>query len=185
MTRIATLVLATVALGGALPSSALAAAARTVEIGPEATATWEGAQATGLNANYFNLLRNSAISKPATCDTTAQYYCDTSLVKLTAPVPADDEDGQLEHSVTVTINNYRPVPDPATDFDLLAFESDAAGERGGELARDGNSTDTAAEQVTFTLITTSENPTAYALIDVVYFATIDSSYTGQVVSSSG
>lgn len=180
VTRLSLATLAACAIGAAAASPALAAPARTLTLEPSGTKTWDGTMATGLNANYFNLFGNSTVSKPATCDTSVQYYCDTTLLKVTSPVPEGDLDGRVVTTVTVTISNYRPVPDPATDYDLLAFDSDEAGTRKDEFARDGDMTDTANERVSFTVTTTTEQPTAYALLDVVYFAAVSTQYTGTV-----
>lgn len=167
---------ATVLLAG----SAHAAPARTLSANAGQTITWDGAQAIGANVNYFDITEGNggSYAAPGTCTTDARSYCDTTLVKVTNPVPDEDADGVLTKTARVTISDYGPVPDPATDFDLLAFKSDANGTQGAEYARDGNLDDTANETVSFSVKTTRAEPEQWVLVQVVYFASLNSGYKG-------
>lgn len=164
------------------PAAAQAAPARSITLAAGETKTYSGATATGLNANYFDITDGNGgmYAAPGTCSTDTQSYCDTTLLSFSNPVPEDDADGKLTKKVTVTLGEYGPVPDPASDFDLLAFKSDATGARGAELGRDGDTTDTAAETVSFTLTTTRAEPTAHVLLDVVYFAVVNGSFKATI-----
>jgi hypothetical protein len=163
------------------PAAAFAAPDRTIELTgpPGATQNWSGTQATGLNVNYFNITEGhgGAWAEPGTCGKDVQNYCDTTLVRLTNPVPEEHPTGTLTRRVTVTIDEWSP-PAPGTDYDLLAFASDEEGNEGAELARDAGFNDT--ETISFTLRTTRENPVAYALVRVVYFWAPNGTYRGTI-----
>ncbi len=153
----------------------------TVEIG--APFAWDGTRANGANVNYWNLTGRGNLGPftTSTCTKDAQTYCDVILVAFSNPLTAAEiQSGKKSktRNVNVLIKDYGPVPDPATDFDLIAFASDSTGFRGTELKRDGDATATAAETLTFPLETTIDEPTKYVRVEVVYWAVVDSSYKG-------
>ena len=144
--------------------------------------TWDGTVATGANWNYWSQVPALAPVFPVgTCTRTPQTFCDQVLVEFSNPLTqAEIDAGKTFKTKTATlrISNYAPVPDPATDFDLIAFASDAAGTKGDELGRDGDLTDTANETVSFPVRTTIAQPSAYVLLQVVYFAVAQTGYDG-------
>jgi hypothetical protein len=141
--------------------------------------TWEGTAAVGLNANY-----NGAIEEDTarTCTDDIETKCEYALVALTNPVPEEDADGRLNKSVIITLNNFRPLDSPFTDFALAVYTTDETGSfRGDEVAFSDNSDlPDPDEQVGFSVTTTTTTPTVYYLVEVAYFYVLNSQYTGTV-----
>ena len=137
----------------------------TGDLKPGDTFTWNGAVA-GLNPLYFE--------GDAGCSSNPNNFCEYALLSYTNPVPADDADGRLSRGSTITI-----TPTAAADFDLQVYASDADGTMGSMV---GSSTafpidNDGVESVTASLRTTTEQPTAYLLVEVIHFANVGG-YTG-------
>jgi len=186
MRRIA---LAAAAMLVLLPTGAQAAEAPDksgkVEVGTPFT--WDGEVANGLNLNYWGLLGNAAapVFPRSTCNDDVQSKCEVILLEFSNPLTQEEIDAGKTFktkTATVTITNYGPVPHPGSDFDLIAFESDASGTRGTEVARDGSLDDPeepATEILTFPIRTTINEPSKYILVEVVYFLVAQSGYDGR------
>ncbi len=176
------IVLAAAALLVLLPTSAQAAPDFTGKVEVGKPYTWDGTVATGANWNYWGQVPALAPVFPVgTCTRTAQTFCDQVLVEFSNPLTqAEIDAGKTFKTKTATlrISNYGPVPDPATDFDVIAFASDATGAVGDELGRDGDLTDTANETLSFPVRTTISQPSAFVLLRVVYFAVANTGYDG-------
>jgi hypothetical protein len=141
---------------------------RTVVITPiSGPQSWTGDIATGTNVNY-----NFSSGEP--CHDTDGVppfdpeYCDLTLLQV--DVPADFWVAQTG-GVEVRLDNYSP--DPASDFDLQIFASDAEGTK-GKLVGSSGGPPSAHERATF------KEPSGYYLIQVVYFAVASSSYDATV-----
>jgi hypothetical protein len=143
------------------------------------TKTWEGTPGVGLNANY-----NGAVD-PATartCSDDIETKCEYALVALTNPVPDTDADGRLTKSVSITLDSFRPLDSPFTDFALAVHTTDETGSvRGDEVGFSDNSdVPDPDEQVVFSVTTTTSTPTVYFLVEVAYFYVFQCQYTGTV-----
>jgi hypothetical protein len=141
---------------------------RTVVITPfSGPQSWTGDTATGTNVNY-----DFSTGEP--CHDTDGVppfdpeYCDLTLLQV--DVPADFWVAQTG-GVEVRLDNYSP--DPASDFDLQIFASDAEGTK-GRLVGSSGGPPSAHERATF------KEPSGYYLIQVVYFAVVSSSYDATV-----
>lgn len=137
------------------------------------TKTWEGTPGVGTNVNY---------SGDRVCTDDVDTKCEYALVSLTNPVPDTDADGRLTKSVTITLNNFRPLDSPFTDFAFAVYTTDQTGSvRGDELGFSDNSElPDPDEQVITSITTTRTNPTVYVLVEVAYFYVFGSQYTGTV-----
>lgn len=177
--------LATAAAVVLLPGTAHAEEADfTAKVDAGTTHTWTGTHATGLNVNYWGMFEGTHPTPPGTCSDDRDSYCDTVLLELSNPLTQEDIDAgktSKKKTLTVTITDYGPVPDPATDFDLILFTSDAEGTKGDELGQsavwgydEGDGTETVPTQI----VTTLAEPSKFVLVEVVYFIVSDSHYTG-------
>lgn len=154
-----------VAIGLAVLASSIAvvpalaeAPEREVTVGSDGVASWDGTLETGLNQSY-----DAASGEP--CGDGLEDQCDTTLLHV--DVPADfwaAQSGVLQ----VHLGDF--LPNPASDFDLYIYASDASGTR-GELV------DSSADLPG--LPETAEIPEAsgFYLVQVVYFAVTASRYT--------
>jgi len=161
--RATTLFVATaLSLAAAVPARAQTAPPdRTVTVTPATSpVTWEGAQATGANAEY-----NFDTGEP--CGKTPADYCDITLVHVDVGNYWETNAGGVEFA----IGDYSP--NPASDFDLQVFESDASGKKGKLV---GTSGAPAGEEERTTIVRAS----GYYRVQVVYFAVTQSSYTGSL-----
>jgi hypothetical protein len=145
------------------------------------TYTWEGSTALGLNLLYWG--DPTGGNATFACGDATDNYCDTILLEYSNPLTQVDIDtGKTKRtkSTTITVNNFGPVPDPVTDFDLIIFESDAQGTRGTEIARSGDfgPQQGGDESVGASIVTTLAEPSKFVLVEVVYFAVANSKYTG-------
>lgn len=141
-------------------------------ITPEGDALeWEGTTATGANVAYdFNAGEPCFDPTDATSDPVLRRYCDIGLLHV--DLSADPGFWETRGGgVQVHIGDYRP--DPASDFDLQIFQSDATGTKGALVGSSGNPPG-ATEQFTI------PNADGHYLIQVVYFAVVESTYTGDV-----
>ena len=134
-------------------------------LNPGESFTWEGA-AVGLNPLYFEA--------EAGCSTDPTNFCEYALLSYTNPVPADDADGRLTRTSTITI-----TPTAVSDLDLQVYASDAAGTMGTMI---GSSTaypidNEGVESVYAVMRTTTEVPTVYVLVEVIHYANVGG-YTG-------
>ncbi len=136
------------------------AADRTVDLSPPGPTTWDGAIATGANTGY-----DAGSGEPCGKDIDTQ--CDTTLLHVTVPTGYWDTNGG---GVQVNIGDY--LPNPASDFDLYVYASDASGTRGSLIDSSG---DVAAQPESV------EIPKAdgYYLVQVVYFAVTASRYSAE------
>ena len=179
MKRIA---LAAVAVLMLLPSGAQAAPDFTGKVVVGTPYSWDGTVATGANWNYWGLVPAAAPVAPVgVCTRTPQTFCDQVLIEFNNPLTQAEIDAGKTfktRTATVRISNYAPVDDPATDFDLLLFASDAQGTVGDELGRDGDLTDPANETVSTPIRTTINQPSVYVLARIVYFAVAQTGYDG-------
>lgn len=152
----------------------------TVEVAANEVKTWEGTPGVGANVNYNGVA--PPLGPARTCTDDIQTKCEYALVKLTNPVPEDDADGRLTKTVSITLNNFRPLDSPFTDFALAVYTTDEEGSiRGDEVGFSDNSdVPDPDEQVFFTVVTTTTSPTAYFLVEVAYFYSANAQYTGTV-----
>lgn len=174
-------------------SPASAAIDRIVEVTKPTAFTWEGEQQAGTNANYFGGYVVGTPDTPLTpvdrCDKSFNSYCEVILFKVTNPITAEEQAaGVTKKTAKVRISidwaatpvvNENTGTEP-TDFDLLAYASNDLGERGDEI---GSSTqgDTINETAQFTLDTFVNQPSAWVLVRVVYFAVPNQNgYTGNL-----
>ena len=142
------------------------------------TKTWEGTPGVGLNVNYNGVI-DPATAR--TCSDDIDTKCEYALVSLTNPVPNTDPDGRLTKSATITLNNFRPLDSPFTDFAMTVYTSDANGTRGDELGFSDNSDlPDPDEQVVISVQTTKTTPTVHVLVEVAYFYVFQCQYTGTV-----
>jgi hypothetical protein len=179
------IVLATAAALALLPGTAHAETPDfTAKVDAGTTYNWDGSTALGLNVNYWGMFEGTHPTAPGTCTDDRDSYCDTILFEFSNPLTQEEIDaGKIskKKNATVTITEYGPVPDPATDFDLILFSSDAQGTKGDELGQsavwgydDGDGTET----VTASITTTVAQPSTFVLAEVVYFLSANSSYAG-------
>lgn len=167
-----------------LGGPAQAAPDRTQTVAAGAISEWTGStQAGKTNYNYWGVApQASGVLPVETCTKDAQSYCEQILVKFDNPLSAAEIAAGKKSKVrnaTVTIDGFA-VQGPVNDFDLLAYESDAAGTKGARLASDGDLTNTTQEQVSFSVETTPTESSVYVLIHVVYYQVISSGYHGKV-----
>lgn len=126
--------------------------------------SWTGDLATGTNTGY-----NSGSGTPCNDSTTAppSQRCDKTLLNV------DVRKGYWkshEGGVDVTIDNYQP--NPASDFDLYVYKSDAQGSR-GKLVTSSAGLPGANETARI------DEARGYYLVQVVYFAVTASRYSGE------
>jgi len=139
------------------PAVASAAPDRTVEVKPSAPpVSFRGTMATGANANY-----DAGTGTP--CGKTPPDFCESTLVNANAGDLYATRGGGLQ----VTIGDYEP--NPASDFDLYIYRSDAAGNRGPLVA---SSAGTAGSPES----TTIKEASGFYLVQAVYFTVTASSY---------
>ena len=147
------------------------------------TFNWDGSTAVGLNVNYWALLEGVHPTSPGTCSDDTNSYCDTVLFEFSNPLTQEEIDAGKtfkNKTATVTVNEFGPVPDPVTDFDMIAFESDEQGTKGSSL---GQSSDFGPDQagdesISFPVRTTVAQPSKFVLVEIVYFAVVGSNYKG-------
>ncbi len=151
-----------------------------LEVAANEVKTWEGTAAFGANVNYNGL--HPALGPARTCTNDPQTKCEYALVALTNPVPDTDPDGRVTKGVTITLNNFRPLDSPFTDFAMAVYTTDKDGAvRGDEVGFSDNSdVPDPDEQVGFSVSTTRTAPTAYFLVEVAYFYSANAAYTGTV-----
>ncbi|HEV3474101.1 MAG TPA: hypothetical protein VG602_01890 [Actinomycetota bacterium] len=166
----------------AFAAPASAAPDKTGTAAPGAPFKWAGTQATGLNVGYFLI--------DPVCSHQPQQYCETVLVEFNLPVTNLPPPGATPQTVTadgtgkVGIGSYAPFP--LSDFDLVAFASDATGTKGEELDSSGEPAGD-PEQVEIPVSSTAtvnpdgtvvRNESTWVLLEVVYFAVPQSNYQG-------
>lgn len=129
----------------------------------DAPVSWQGTQATGTNTDY-----DFGSGEP--CGKSPDIYCDIILLHVDLSADPDfwaDKGG----GVQVRLKDYMPFQ--TSDFDLQIFESDASGTKGRLVGSSGNFP--GLEEAT-----TVAKADGYYLVQVVYFAVTESSYTGEV-----
>ena len=168
------------ALMAALPltSSTAAPITHRVEVTAGQLKTWQGTAAVGANVNYNGLIDEGTERQ---CSTDAQTLCEYTLVTLHNPVPLDDLDGKVRKSVSITLDAFT-LPSPASDFDMVVFDTDSTGATKGNIVAESANTDVVDqdEQVNFSVETTFLSPTRYYLVEVAYFTTANAAYRGTV-----
>ena len=178
MKRITT-ALACAALVALLASPAGAAPDRTIVAPRGATTTWAGAARTAVAPTFFTDGLGTPLPAFA-CSKDATSYCEATLVEV--PVYTDADAAALRATVSkgvsITIGNYAPFP--ASDFDLIVYESDATGAKGAEVARVGDLDTDPSETATLTAKGTNAKRSTFFLVEVVYFASPQSGYAGSV-----
>jgi hypothetical protein len=177
------LVLAITALLVLLPLSAHAETPDiTHKVDAGTTYTWDGSSALGTNLLYWGDPATGS-NATGTCGDDRDNYCDTVLLEFSNPLTqAEINAGKTKKTktATITINNFGPVPDPLTDFDLIIFDSDAQGTKGDSLVQsaDFGPNQAGDEQVSTSIQTTITQPSKYVLVEIVYFISANSSYKG-------
>jgi uncharacterized repeat protein (TIGR01451 family) len=137
------------------------------------TANWSGTTATGANANY-SFESGEPCHHPNPVTDPDPRKCDILLLRVDlseAPTYWDTFNGGVE----VSIDNYSP--DTASDYDLQAYLSDSAGRKlPGPANRVGSSGAVAGQPERLVI----SEPNGYYLIQVVYFAVVQSNYQGHI-----
>jgi hypothetical protein len=156
-----------VSLGFIAPSSALAAADRTVKVtGAAPTAAWDGAAAIGLNQT-FTLQEILGLGM---CGKEAINYCEDTVVDVNAG-------GSTSAKLKVTVGGFAavlpPPPVPASVFDVFIYKSDAAGKVGDFVGTGGEGAGTPE-------VVTVDKASGFYLVRVVYYAVLEAGYTGTV-----
>jgi hypothetical protein len=148
-----------VALAG--PGAAVAAPDRTFTVTTANAGAnpvkWDGPVASGTNTNY-----DSTSGEP--CGKTQGTYCDVTLLKVEIP-------GASLANLELDVFNYRP--NPTSDFDVYIYESDATGKRGKLVELSG-------EPPAIPEFISTPVKSGYFLVQVVYFAVVQSQYTAEV-----
>lgn len=148
----------------------------TGNVSPGSPFTWDGRPATG--ANFYG-------GYPCEEDDDPSRRCEDVLLKVTNP-PADGEASDTR-TLTITLDRFDPVPEPAADIDLFVYESDELGTIGPFVDISGNgvldhaldgSVDPKGERIDVEVTTTAANPTRYYVARVVYFASVETGYRG-------
>ena len=167
--RMRTLI-ATAAAVALLPFGGVSAADYTVVLTPGDAETIAHGIPMGTNVNYFGEVGENEYVPTGTCTKDPTTYCETVLVQLDNPVPAnpDGSPAVAKRSLRVTVSWDEEV----SDFDLVAFVSDAEGVRGAELGQSASWTYEAGsgEALTLLITTNTDTPTKYVLLELVYFA---------------
>ena len=104
----------------------------------------------------------------------ALYRCDRLLLELSNP--PEPGEGTRTAEAAVEIGEFDPVPSPGSDFDLYVYESDEYGTQGALL--DSSGSFDPVERAEFTLTTTTEQPSRYVLVEVLYWLSAESRYLG-------
>lgn len=156
----------------------------TVKVDAGTTYTWNAVPTTGLNVLYWGE-PNTGTGATYSCGDTVTDYCETRLFELSNPLTeADIAAGKTlrTRDVTITINNFGPVADPVTDYDLIVYASDVQGTQGEQLGSSAfyGYNQGGDESVPLSIETTLAEPSKYVLVEIVYFAVIDSGFTGTV-----
>lgn len=186
MRRTPIVVVLACALALASAGGAQAAVDRSIKLRPGQRADWNGASVQAVTNYYYWDPVGAGNVGPFTshtCTKERTSYCEQILVEFVNPLTKEEIDGGKTaklHPVTVWINGFSAPQGPVNDFDLLVYESDAAGTRGTEIAYDGNLQNTTKELVTFDLETTVSEPSRFFLIDVVYYQVVNGRYSGHI-----
>lgn len=142
----------------------------------DASFSWPGTAATGLNVNYFGMISTLPSERCSPDDPIAR--CEHVLVEFVNEPPAGEASAMA--TATISIDQFGPVPEPATDLDLIVYESDELGTVGplaDESPTFGN-VPAAGEEVAFEVATTPEQPSRFYLVRVVYYTSVESGYRG-------
>ena len=139
--------------------------------------TWTGATTSGANASWFG----DFVTDGGTCNSTeATAYCDETLVKV------DIRKTKSNTQLKLRIDQFGK---PSDDFDLRVYESNANGDRitylgspAGEVCETSplgcdDPRNTAAGDFE-TKIISNIKACQYYLVQVVYFAVVESNYRG-------
>jgi hypothetical protein len=136
--------------------------------------SWNGPNATGVNVQ---------VTGEAECRTEPTALCQDILVEISNP-PAEG-DASATRAASVVLDQFGPVVEPATDFDLYVHESDQLGTIGPlvdqSFSAGGNPVDgPEGERVTLQVTTTKQQPSHFYLLRVVYYRSVESGYRGIV-----
>ena len=153
-----------------LPATGASAADHAIDMEVGDTTTVEHGAPMGVNPGYFDQTGGAAPwpLPAATCSRDPHTYCETILVALNAPLDPEGTATTRRESLQVTLD----WEGETSDFDLVAYASDAEGTQGESIGQSGafNAIDGAGESVLLNITTTMDKPTEYVLLHVVYFA---------------
>jgi hypothetical protein len=177
----AALLVAMIPVGGATAKD------RELAVAAGETKTWNGVTATGAYVNYHGMLdaAQAAVGPKNACGKEVRNYCDVTLVALSNPVPEEATSNFRNKNVTFRIADYTTPG----DYDLQVYESDSKGTKGTKMnptgqggcpCTSGGNYTGLDELVEFSVRTSKTEPVKYYLVEVVYFANVQSSYKGTV-----
>ena len=156
-----------------LPTSGASAADHDINMEVGDKITVEHGLPMGVNPGYFDQTSGAAPwpFATATCTSDPHTYCETMLLALNAPLDPE----AVEAGVTTRRESLQiglGWEGDTSDFDLLAYASDAEGTQGENIGQSGafNAIDGAGENLLVNITTTADEPVAYVLVHVVYFA---------------
>lgn len=188
MSQRLTLIVLTLAVALVSGTAAQAAPDRTATVELGKSFAWTGATATGTNYYYWDPVGLGDVGpvRHTSCTKDATSYCEQILLKFSNPFTQAEIDAKLpskQATAVVRLDTFTPAQGPITDFDLLAYESDASGNRGSLIESDGDLLNTTSESVTFTVTTEATVPHVWVLVDVVYYQVVNGSYRGTATLS--
>ena len=144
---------------------------------------WDGAATTG--TAFENMIGEVAVedvvvSDGLQCSKNPDAYCETTLVGFDLTLTEDEiAAGKTRKTVTGEIAIGTPTV-PLYDYDLKIYESDAAGTKGAEVASVGDLDETPGEETATVsgIRGTIEQPIKHYLVEVIYFFSVQGSYSG-------
>lgn len=173
MTVAALAVLVPLSAAGASVSAAEFEHTFTVDSGE--TVSWTGEARTGTHMGNID----PTLGNPE-CDRTTTAMCEQ--VFLTVPVLSQEEidSGIKSKSLTIDarISNYAPCA--PCDFDMVIYDSNAEGELLDEIHYAGEGDPDPGEEHVWVAIGSVANPTDYFIVEIRYWAVVQSSYDGQI-----
>ena len=171
-------------LVAALPLTAASAAPdRTGTVVAGTPYTWEGVVATGTAFENFigaRSVNGVVVTDGLQCSKNPDSYCEATLVGFDLTLT---EQEIAAGKTKKTANAEIAIGDPtvaAYDFDLKVYESDAEGTKGAEVASVGDLDETPGEETAAIsgIRGTVQAPTAYYLVEVIYFYAVQGNYKG-------
>jgi hypothetical protein len=169
-----------------LPFSAAGAEAdHNGTVAPGIPFEWRGVDATGTAFENFIGEQEAGgvvVSDGLQCSKNPDAYCETILVGFDlALTPEEIAAGKIRKRANGEVTIGNPTV-PLYDFDLAVYQSDADGSKGPQVGTSGALDETPGEEaVSIAGITgTIAEPTAYYLVEVVYFYAVQGSYDGVV-----
>ena len=107
--------------------------------------------------------------------------CEALLIEFANPPEAGES--SATRTGTISIGDFGPVAEPATDLDLVVYESDALVALGPFVDSSdsaGEIEEPVGERVTLQVTTTRKQPSRFYLVHVVYYRSVESGYQGTV-----